>query len=213
LRYSNITSVLEFGKQDGRYYIVNQPRIGNQLAELPLQPFDPVFTGYVITQLAEALGYVISQGVERQEVVHPENIWFASHGYTQIGNFEILRLIEFKEARERANQKVNPLYGSPKIPLPQAVNGGSFQPPPPYSQFYSYRLAAIAYQMLSGTYAFYQTPIGVQTVRGDLPDIRKVQPGLPKKISGVFRKALSVRSDQRYNTCWEFSRALQDALK
>ncbi len=95
LHHPNITTVYDFGRQDGEPYLVQEYLTGEDLDDIIQRPDQLSLAtkiGYLV-QVGEGLGYAHGKGVIHRDV-KPANIRILDDGQVRIMDFGIARLVE-----------------------------------------------------------------------------------------------------------------------
>ncbi len=173
LNHPNIIAVHDFGRQDGRPYIVMEYAVAGSLADT--MPLDQRRALEVAVQICDAVSYAHQKGIIHRDI-KPQNILFDDHGRAKVSDFGLARL----RAAETTGWTVtaeNQAVGTPHYMAPEALRGNA---PDPRMDVYA--IGVVLYQMLTDT-----LPIG----HHDWP---------PGDVGHVLQKALAQEPHQRYAT-------------
>jgi alpha-tubulin suppressor-like RCC1 family protein len=128
------------------------------------------------------------------------------HGATvKITDFGIAKITGSKLTRTTITAGT-PSYMSPEQIRNQPVDGRSDQ----------FSLAVVAYEMVTGSKPFHgdsDFALMKHVVDGERPSARVERPELPAAVDEVFGRALARESGERYASCGEFVKALEEALR
>jgi WD40 repeat protein len=210
LRHPNIVQIIDFDRQDERYYMVMEFIEGASLkADLKarvdrgeLHTLEEA--AYVISGMANALDYAHGRGIVHRDV-KPGNILFTGEGQVVLADFGIAHIVGTTLYTESRG-----MLGTPAYMSPEQVSGdvGDAR-----SDIYS--LGIVLYQMLVGRLPFEaETPMGLiqQQLEAQLPHPRQVNPDLPVAVEAVILKTLAKQPEQRYQTAGEMALALLEAI-
>jgi len=181
LSHPGIVGVHDFGREEGRSYIVMEYVEGRPLsAVIPLPAQGAVD---VARQALDALAYAHGRGVVHRDI-KPENILLDASGRVKVTDFGIARLLGAdKDGTLTATGRV---VGTPHYLAPEALAGA---PPDPRMDVFS--MGIVLREMLAGLGA------GGDSVP------------LPPALDRIVAKAVAPDPRQRYGSAEEMSRDLE----
>jgi formylglycine-generating enzyme required for sulfatase activity len=202
LRHPYLLTTQSFWIHESRLYIIMELAdkcLGDRLKECQKEgeaaiPPRELF-GY-LRESAEALDYLHKQGVMHRDI-KPENILLLE-GHVKVADFGLAKLLSAQRSMT-ASGSGTPLY------MPPEVWQGKISP-----NSDQYSLAETYAELRLGRRVFHGTQL-IELMRDQLerdPDLA----GLPDAEQQVIKKAMAKKSDERFNNCMEFARALQAAL-
>jgi serine/threonine protein kinase len=202
LRHPNIVTILEYGEENDKPYIVMEYLEGQDLSKRlakgpPLTLFQKV---NILHQIADGLHAAHSSP---KAIVHrdvkPANIMLLSGGGVKIMDFGIARLSDSGTRLTSANI----LIGSVGYMAPEQFVSGTSDA---LSDIWSF--GVLSYELLTGQHPFSAsdiTQIMYRVTSVEPPPVDSVIPNCSKELASVISKAMSKNRDQRY-------RSLEDAV-
>jgi serine/threonine-protein kinase len=205
LSHPGIVTIYDVDQQGDLAYIAMEYVDGPTLDELLSgdQPISAEKMFSILGQTAAALDYAHQKGIVHRDI-KPANIMIASGGRVKITDFGIAKVTASDQFTMTGSIVGTPHYMSPEQVQGRGVDGRSDQ----------FSLAVIAYEMLTGEKPYtgeHLTTVVYKIVSEDPLPPHRLNPTVGAPIEGVLRKALSKKSDTRYDTCQEFSVALERA--
>ena len=180
LSHPNIVTVYDFGKVDGRFYLLMEFVDGLTLRQLfRARRLSPAEAVGIVPKICDALQYAHDQGVIHRDI-KPENILIDKSGQVKIADFGIAKMLHLPgnvSLTGTMDVVGTPLYMAPEqIENPQLVD----------SRADIYSLGVVFYEMLTG-----ELPLG------------KFQPPSQKletdpRLDEVVIHALEKEPDRRY---------------
>ncbi len=202
LDHPHIVKILDYGSEDGTYYIVMEYADGGTLRGrlVPGRPSLPSLIIPVIGQTCEALSYLHTYGIIHRDI-KPENIMLATNVGVKLGDFGIAKSMRTTKTSEGF------IVGTPYY-LPYEMVVG--EPVQPASDIYS--LGIVLYEMLTGTWPFSGDPkdvIEMHRSRKPIPP-RQANPNanISPELEAVCLKALEKDVRRRYQNAIDLARAL-----
>lgn len=127
----------------------------------------------------------------------------------------ILKVVDFGVAAAQSSgdtqlTKTGYVIGSPKYMAPEQILGKKVSE---VTDIYS--LAVIMYEMLTGNPPYTKgdhMSVMYQHVQGGCPDVHSVNPEVPKEISDMVARSMSLKPEQRHQSMQEFSDIIQHFL-
>ena len=193
LFHPNIATVLEFGEDEGRYFIAMRYIEGRSLDQVlqedgPL-PWDEVL--HLAGQLGEALDYAHSEGFLHRDV-KPSNIIQSKNGDYVLTDFGLVRAM----MNTGITTHTGALLGTPAYIAPEIWNGEEASPASD-----QYALACVLYEAITGEILFGgSTPQEIITKHLiKRPEINEDWPeGTTTEFGDTLTKALSKEPQQRF---------------
>jgi len=188
LQHENIVHVYDAQHEQNLTYISMEVSQGKSLRKLIIQrqkqniPFHEKEVLELINPLCEALSYVHQQGGHGD--ISPKNIWIDTRNNSKLSGFANLN-------SDSANSKKAHYYKAPE----QRLNTATAT-----SQSDQYSLAAIVYELLTGT-----------PPRETAAPLQNMRPDLSQHFCDAINKALKPQGMQRFKEVEEFKKALNGA--
>jgi len=207
LNHPNIVSVYDFGKEDGRPYLVMEHLSGGTLKERIGEPMPFAEAARLLIPVAEALDYAHEHGIYHRDV-KPANILLSETGRTKLTDFGIAKILETEEGETLTGTGVGvgtPEYMAPEQGLGQPVDGRTDE----------YALGVVLYELLTGCKPYQaDTPIAVlvKQVKDPLPSVRELVPGLSQDVEQLLKKALAKQPDARFADMKTFGSVLTELI-
>jgi len=202
LNHPNVTTVYDYGEEQGQVYIAMELLEGSDLKELikkQTQLALPEKLG-LMEQMAEGLAFAHSKGVVHRDL-KPANIHVQRGGQVKIMDFGLARFATSDMTRAGA------ILGTPNYMSPEQVRGEKAT-----AQSDVFSLGAVFYELLTYRKAFTgETLHGVlfQVVQASPEPLPQVLPGLPATLSQTVERALAKDAAKRFRDAGE----LRDALR
>ncbi len=170
-------------------------RLSSRAARMPLDEVERL-----LEQIASAMDYAYIHDPNRRIVhrdIKPDNILLSDAGQAYLADFSIAQLID-ESRTQLTHTGANPgtfAYMSPEARLGEANTGLA-------SDIYS--LGMVVYEMVAGKR---------DTVSGDLPSPRTLNPALPVPAAEVILRALRRDPAERFATATAFAQAFSRGLQ
>jgi serine/threonine protein kinase len=204
--HPHILPFIEYGEGEGLLYAVT-PFVKSGTLENLLRKVGGKFSAMqalpIVQQLCDAVQYA-----HEHDVIHgnikPRNVFVANDGRMLLADFGIAR--GYGDGQQSL-AKMD--WGSIQYAAPEQSLGLVRRA----SDIYS--LGALFFRLLTGSPVFTgQTPVEVllKHVRQEAPSARALEPTVSDDVDAVLHKALQKRSDDRYPTATELSRAFAAAV-
>jgi len=207
LHHPNITTVYDFGLENGEPYLVQEYLTGEDLDHIIKAPDQaPLETkvGYLI-QVGEGLGYAHSQGVIHRDV-KPANIRILDDGQVRIMDFGIARLVE---ETQRFTQ-VGMTIGTAGYLSPEQLQGLDVDH---RSDIFSFGVLAYEILLQRAPFEGYSISALFYSIAHEDPvPLREVWPGCPVDLAACISRCLEKDRDARYGNFGEVTSDLRDAL-
>ena len=207
LRHPNIVQVFDLDSYIGVYYMVMEFIDGTTLAarlddlraqgrQMPLRQA----INLIIT-LCSALDYAHSHSMIHRDL-KPGNVMFTSQGQPILTDFGLAKIVGGMTQTSSSLVIGTPMYMSPEQGFGNPVDGRSD----------IYSLGVILYELVTGHPPFEgDTPLSIimKHFNQPLPSARNINPHVPEAVERIIATATAKRPEERYQTCAEFSEALQ----
>jgi serine/threonine protein kinase len=202
LQHENIVAIIDYGCDDGQYYIAMEYIDGTNLGEimkrqskLPLE-----ICLHICHQVAEGLKYAHKTGLVHRDI-KPANIMLSFDGRVMITDFGIA-----KSNQDHTVTSAGQVIGSPSYMSPEQAAGKSIDH---RSDIFS--LGIILYEILAGEKPFkgdtYQSLITSIMSERPVP-LRQLRSDVTPEIDLLVQQALVKDLDSRYQSAEEFSESL-----
>jgi serine/threonine protein kinase len=205
LSHPNIVTVYDLGQERNLQYIAMEIVPGASLDMLlkdgkQLSCEEIV---HIVRQVAGAFDHANTNGIVHRDI-KPGNILVRPDGVVKVTDFGIARIAS------QTITKTGTSMGTPAYMAPEQLKGSRVD-----ARADQYSLGVIAYQLLGCKLPFVASSdhaLMYQIVNDVPASLREVNPQLPAEADRVIRRALAKHADQRFDSCAEFSAALDVAL-
>jgi tRNA A-37 threonylcarbamoyl transferase component Bud32 len=205
LEHPAIVPVYDVGEEDGVPYFVMRYMTGGSLSgQIERGKFSMQDAARIIERLASALAYAHKKGIVHRDL-KPDNILFDANGEPFISDFGVAKFDS-----TATNLTGSGIIGTPAYMSPEQAQGDKVD-----NRSDIYGLGVIIFQMLSGKQPYQaDTPMGlaIKHVTEPVPEILKVNPGLPAAADTVIKTAMAKDKTQRYASATDLSHALNQAV-
>lgn len=207
LIHPNIVRVLDFGFDDGLYFMVQDLVHGESLRDrLARVGADdtmvrPAIATSYVEQIANALSYAHRLGYVHRDV-KPGNVLLTRDGHASLTDFGVVKVLGDSQLTAHGL-----IIGTPEYMAPEQ-GSGEVEIGPAADQ---YSLAVVAYELLVGRVPFKaNTPVSVMRMHltDPPPDPRSIAPWFPETVAAVLMRALSKQPGQRFESVDAFASAL-----
>lgn len=206
LHHPHIVPILNFGMENGIFYIVMPlMEIGTLRERIRKGPLKPEEGAHIVRQIAEALQYAHDAGLVHRDV-KPANILMDSEGNAWLSDFGTAHVGDATVSLTGSN-----VIGTPQYMAPEQARGE-----PVSDKTDVYALGIVLYQMCTGQLPFNaDTPLAIAMKQASepLPPPTSINPNIPHEISKVLIKALEKRPEDRYVSALALSQAFDHALQ
>ncbi len=206
LSHPHIVGVFDVVEQGETAWLVMEYVAGESLAQR-LAAGPPLDFGYalrILAEMASALDYTHARGVIHRDI-KPSNVMIDTHGAAKIMDFGIARLSE-----ARTTTPTGMVMGTLEYMAPEQIKGEPLD-----GRADQFALAAVAYQMLTGSTLFgpqTMTTLTYKAVHEMPPPARVRNPALPPGVDDVLSRALRKQPAERFVNCAGFVGALGAAF-
>jgi len=211
LSHANVVQIFDFGKFEERYFLAMEYVRGVSLARLRARCQElgvvvpPVLAAEICVQVARGLHYAhtISEGGDSLGVVHrdvtPHNVLLSFDGAVKLGDFGIAKATTSHTAPGMLKGKF--AYMSPEQSRGEPVDARTDV----------FALGIVLWEMLTGGRLFSgDSDVSVlRAVQGSaITPPSRLNPEVPQELSDVVMKALARSVEERFQSAFEFQRAL-----
>lgn len=204
LDHPNVIHVYDTGEAEGMPYMVIEYLAGGNLAtrlkaygnSLPIPE-----AVSIASQIAMALDFAHRHNIIHRDV-KPSNILFDGEGRAVLSDLGISRAFEGTRLTQTGITMGTPEYMSPEQAEGKEIDGRADL----------YSLAVVLYEMLTAKTPYQgETPLAVlyKQVHAPVPDARKLNAAVPKKLVGVLERGLAKEPQNRFATGQHMAEALQ----
>jgi tRNA A-37 threonylcarbamoyl transferase component Bud32 len=206
LNHQNVVRILNYGEEEGTYFIVmeylNGPNLHRLLKEDGRLTLDRSLV--VLKSIASALDYAHQRGFVHRDV-KPSNIMLdKSRGDERavLTDFGIVKIAD-ANTRITASRVLGTFdYIAPEqIQSSEEVDGRADL----------YALGVMTYQMLTGSVPFVRPNTGallLAHLSAPPPDICQIVPDVPHEVSYAIQRAMAKRPEERFDTATDFVNAM-----
>jgi len=206
LTHPNIIAVYDFGSEGDSAFLVMEYFPSRDLsAWAAAGMLTLVMLLRVIRSTAEGLDYAHSQGVVHRDI-KPANLLLNDAGEVKITDFGIA-----KSLGEGTQTTQGMVLGTLEYMAPEQFTGAGIGPPAD-----QYALATMAYYLLTGSKVFATdsaAELSYRIVHEPPRPPTQVNASLPRELDRAFARALSKKPEDRYPSCREFVRDLENAFQ
>ncbi len=205
--HPHVVTIFDVGEWSGRPFIVMEYLNGGTLADrLRGAPVSPPQALEWLAETADALDAAHAAGIVHRDV-KPANLLFDSRELLRVGDFGIARVLDDSAGLTLTGT----VLGTTGYISPEQAQG---QPATAASDVYS--LAAVAYELLTGTRPFERKSSTAEaTAHAHEPPPRATSrnPELPPEVDRVFERALAKDPKERQGSAGELVAELRTALE
>ena len=206
LRHPHIVPLLDFGSDDGIYYMVMPlMEVGTLRDRLVKGAIRPEEGAVIIRQIAEALQFAHNAGMVHRDV-KPSNILMDSEGNAWLSDFGTAYV-----RNATASLTGSSVIGTPQYMAPEQARGESVS-----EKTDVYALGIVLYQMCTGQLPFdADTPLAIamKHTSEPLPRPTLINPNIPQEVGKVLIRALEKKPEDRYISAIALSEAFERALE
>ncbi len=206
LSHNNIVTIYDIQHDEGTAFIFMEFVDGDTLEKMLLteSPIDKQVILRILHQAAEALDYAHQRGIIHRDV-KPANIMVRKDGVAKIADFGIARM------QSHSLTQTGQILGTPNYMSPEQISGK-----PVDGRADQYSLAVMLYEVLTGEKPFVadSLPTLLFRVVSEMPQpAPRLNPTLSTTIDEVLQRALAKNPDDRFPTCLDFMRTLEQACQ
>ncbi len=208
LHHRNITTIYDFGVQDGVPYIVQEYLTGEDLDKMikrgDLIPLSRKIE--ILMDVCEGLSYAHAAGIIHRDI-KPSNIRVLKDGAVKIMDFGIAKSFQ----SESTLTQTGITLGTAAYLAPEQIRGEAVDP---RTDIFS--LGVLAYELLTGQKPFRGEHISTVLFKilNEKPDpVSKQNPDIPPSVDRAIEKAIEKAPPSRYESVSEFRRDLSVILK
>jgi predicted ATPase/tRNA A-37 threonylcarbamoyl transferase component Bud32 len=209
LNHSNIVTIHDIGKDDGKQFFVLEFVDGESLHDLmqtyPEGKCDVQTVLRVGMDVCSALQYAHSQKVLHRDI-KPENVMITKDGTAKLMDFGLAKMIGQPSVTQEGVIVGTVAYVAPEVALGKAVDARSDL----------YSLGAVLYETLSGKPPF-QGDDPIKVIFGHIHDIpislSKLNPKVPQALSDCVMKLLEKETERRYQSAEDLFKALRETTE
>ncbi|MDE2417078.1 MAG: CHASE2 domain-containing protein [Burkholderiales bacterium] len=206
LQHQSIVTIFDAGEEHDLAYIAMEFLKGQDLVAFcksgNLLPV-PTVLG-IVARVADALAYAHRQNVVHRDI-KPANIMYSPEGDTvKVTDFGIARITDSSKTR------TGMVLGTPSFMSPEQLAGKKVDG---RSDLYS--LGVMLFQMLTGVLPFRgdsMAELMYKIANEEAEDIRTLRPAVPEALGRIVARALSKRTEARYQTGEELAADLRKVL-
>lgn len=202
LEHMNIMSIIDFGKEGDRYFIVAEyidgPSLGKIIENVEHPPLEIVLS--VVVQTLNGLGHAHNRGVIHRDI-KPDNIMFNSQGLVKITDFGIAKTLDLPSIT------LDETIGTPSYMSPEQAQGKSIDQ---RSDLFS--VGVILYRMVTGVLPFEGDNIvaTLKKIEGKAhTPVKVLNPDIPERMALIVDRALEKDPTKRFYDATEFMHALR----
>lgn len=201
LRHPHVVMMLDYGQQQGLFYLVLELMEGGTLTQkIPPQGMPPEEAVRYLEPLGQAVQAAHDQGVVHRDL-KPDNVMLTSSGVVKVTDFGLGRSLTSTHLTATGTA-----LGTPAYMAPEQVCGVLFEPATD-----QYALGIIAYELLTGKRPFEASdPIQICFMHVSEP---ARAPGVSPEVDAVILRMLAKKPEERYATVADAMHALLAVLK
>jgi len=208
LHHRNITTIYDFGVQDGIPYIVQEYLTGEDLDKM-IKRGDVIPLARkleILMDVCEGLSYAHAAGIIHRDI-KPSNIRILKDGAVKIMDFGIAKSFQ----SESTLTQTGITLGTAAYLAPEQIRGEAVDP---RTDIFS--LGVLAYELLTGQKPFRGEHISTVLFKilNEKPDpVSRQDPSIPPSVDRAIEKAIEKSPPNRYESVTEFRRDLAAIVK
>ncbi|MFP4459218.1 MAG: protein kinase domain-containing protein [Candidatus Zixiibacteriota bacterium] len=193
----NIVGIIDFGHENGTYYIVMEYVDGLSLSEIidSVTGLAPNMALTIIENMARGLAFAHNKGIIHRDL-KPANIILSLDGVIKITDFGLCRPIHESDITQHSSLMGTPRYMSPEQALGKPIDQRSD----------IYSLGILFFELLTGFYAIWSentAQILHQVAFGKELDTKRLPTKLNKKIVKLVKDLTTKKVSKRFDNCNE----------
>jgi serine/threonine-protein kinase len=209
LDHPNIVRVLNFGEEDGTYYIVMEyltgPDVRNLLKEE--KRIDLPDALLLLRDVASALDYAHARGLVHRDI-KPSNVMLDSSSLPPRAVLTDFGIAKIADAHTKIT--ATGVLGTFDYIAPEQIqSSGEVN-----HSADIYALGVMTYQMLTGRLPFERPNTGallLAHLTSPPPDVRETVPETPRQVAYAIQRAMAKKPEDRYPSAGEFLAAMESA--
>ncbi|MFC1840805.1 CHASE2 domain-containing serine/threonine-protein kinase [Thermodesulfobacteriota bacterium] len=205
LSHPAIVSIYDAGEDYDLTYLAMEYLEGTDLRKFckkgSLQPLRKVL--YIVSEVALALEHAHNMGVIHRDI-KPGNIMLLKNGKVSVTDFGIAKAISSSETKSGV------VLGTPNYMSPEQINGKNID-----GRSDIFALGVVLFELLAGDVPFHGkniTSLLYQITQAKHPDIRELNPKVPKVCAQIIDKALEKKPKNRFQKGTEMAKYLKATL-
>ncbi|MBI5951089.1 MAG: serine/threonine protein kinase [Chloroflexi bacterium] len=207
LEHPNIVQVLDFGDEDGAYYIVMELLTGPDLSRLLKEEGQLSLpqTVNLLSGIAHALDYAHLQGLVHRDI-KPSNVMMDSSTISSRAVLTDFGIAKITDAHTKITNTA--MLGTFDYIAPEQIQASAEVD----GRADVYALGVMTYQMLTGSLPFQRPNTGallLAHLNAPPPDARETVHGLPRPSARAIQQAMAKKPADRFQTASEFIAALE----
>jgi tRNA A-37 threonylcarbamoyl transferase component Bud32 len=207
LDHPNIVQVMDFGDENGAYYIVMELLSGPDLSSLLRQEKQIPLTKTVelLRGVASALDYAHEKGLVHRDI-KPSNVMLDSHTTSSRVVLTDFGIAKISDAHTRITN--TGMVGTFDYIAPEQIQASADVD----GRADIYSLGAMTYQMLTGRLPFERPNTGallLAHLNAPPPDVREMVRSIPRQTAYAIQQAMAKEPRARYATASEFVSRLE----
>ncbi|MCX6023097.1 MAG: protein kinase, partial [Chloroflexi bacterium] len=191
LQHPNLVKALDYGREGGRLFLVEEPVEGSDLSVwLRAAPLPPPQALAILAQAAAGLAAAHSTGIVHG-ALRPAAVLIRADGVVKIADLALSRAMALSGIAETGQTAAAVIYHSP-----EQVQGRSTIPASDV-----YALGVLLFELLTGRPPYIgATPLdlALQQSREDAPPARSLRPELPWDVEALVARALARQPEARF---------------
>jgi serine/threonine protein kinase len=207
LHHPNIVTIIDYGEQDGKPYLVMPYLPGGTLKQRMGMPMPWREAIQLLLPVSLALDYIHNQGIIHRHL-KPSNLLFTQNGQSLLIDFDISMVFNLGRVEEFMAKGI--IIGTAEYMAPEQIIDSKVD-----YRADVYALGIILYYMITGRKPFTDDtpmPVEIKQLSAPLPRPQMFVRDLPDKVDMVLWKALAKNPDDRYGDMAAFTSAMQGLL-
>ncbi|MFQ5511674.1 MAG: protein kinase [Candidatus Krumholzibacteriia bacterium] len=207
LDHDNIVKIIDFGTEDGTYYMVMEFIEGDSLRDIldrwKQVPVDVALA--IVHQVCQGLEHAHGKGIVHRDI-KPGNIMLTRAGKVKITDFGLAKLTQSSTQHTAANSILGtPLYMSPEQAYGESVDHRSDL----------FSLGTMFYEMITGVQPFrddsYMSVIQ-NIMNKNAPHPSRFNVEVPQSVQSLLSKAMNKARQARFQKAADFKKAIEQYL-